>query len=95
MGVPYPSRSRELIRDIIIIAAVTFPVIILRFISRSLVSNRIGLDDCAVALGAVRVMERKRQYPDTDSLIQLILIPMTIIPILSTSLPRMQYLTKG
>ena len=93
MGVPYPSRSRELMRDIIIIAGVTFPVIILRFISRSLVSNKIGLDDCAVALGAVRVMQRKPYYTVTDSFIQLILIPMTIIPILSTSSPRMQYFT--
>ncbi len=55
--VNYPSRSRELSRAIIIITAVTFPVIILRFISRSLVSKKIGLDDCAVALGAVRVMQ--------------------------------------
>jgi hypothetical protein len=83
--VPYPSRSRELIRDVIIITAVTFPVIIMRFISRSLVSNKIGLDDCAVVLAAVRAMQRKHYYPLTDSLIQLIMIPMAIIPILSTS----------
>jgi hypothetical protein len=53
MGVPYPSRSREIIRDITIMAAVTFPVIMLRFVSRSMVSINIGWDDWAVAVGSV------------------------------------------
>lgn len=53
IGVPQPSRSAEIIRDIIIIAAVTFPIIILRFISRSLVSSRLWWDDWAIALAAV------------------------------------------
>jgi hypothetical protein len=52
-GVPQPSRSKEIIRDIIIMAAATFPVVILRFVSRRMVSNKIGLDDWAVAIGAV------------------------------------------
>jgi hypothetical protein len=52
-GVPQPSRSEEIIRDVAIIAAATFPVILLRFISRSLVANKVGWDDWAVGFGAV------------------------------------------
>jgi hypothetical protein len=52
-GVPQPSRSAEIIRDMIIIAGITFPVILLRFISRSLVSSRLWWDDLTIALAAV------------------------------------------
>lgn len=52
-GIPRPSRSKEIIRDIIIIAGVTFPIIGLRFISRSLVSSSLCWDDWAIALAAV------------------------------------------
>ncbi|PMD33685.1 hypothetical protein L207DRAFT_589244 [Hyaloscypha variabilis F] len=53
MGVPYPSRSREIIRDIIIMAAVTFPVIALRFVSRRIVTNMMGWDDWAIGVSAL------------------------------------------
>lgn len=53
-GITHPSRSAEIIRDVIIIASITFPIIALRFISRSLVSNRLWLDDWAVVVAAVR-----------------------------------------
>jgi hypothetical protein len=53
VGVPQPSRSAEIIRDTIIIAAVAFLVIFLRFLSRSLVSSRLWWDDWAVAFAAV------------------------------------------
>ncbi|KFZ14683.1 hypothetical protein V501_03119 [Pseudogymnoascus sp. VKM F-4519 (FW-2642)] len=52
-GVPQPSRSAEVIKKITIIAAVTFPIIILRFLSRSLVSNKLELDDWAVAVAGI------------------------------------------
>ncbi|KFZ02212.1 hypothetical protein V500_00365 [Pseudogymnoascus sp. VKM F-4518 (FW-2643)] len=52
-GIPHPSRSAEIIRDVIIIASITFPIIALRFISRSLVSNRLWLDDWAVVVAAI------------------------------------------
>ncbi len=95
MGVPYPSRSQELVRDIIIMTAVTFPVIILRFVSRSLVSNRLGLDDLAVAVAAVRVIQRKFYGMLADSLNQLIMIPMAIIPIFSKRSQPIRYFTKS
>lgn len=56
-GIEHPSRSAEIIRDVIIIASITFPIIALRFISRSLVSNRLWLDDWAVVVAAVRPPE--------------------------------------
>jgi hypothetical protein len=58
MGVPYPSRSSEIIRDITIIAAATFPIVALRFVSRGMVSNKIEWDDCAVVVAAVSLTER-------------------------------------
>jgi hypothetical protein len=57
VGVPKPSRSEEVIRDVIIIAAVTFPTVLLRFLSRSLVSSKIWWDDYAVGLAAVSLAE--------------------------------------
>ncbi|OBT41626.1 hypothetical protein VE00_07847 [Pseudogymnoascus sp. WSF 3629] len=51
--IPQPSRSAEIIRDVIIISSITFPIIGLRFFSRSLVSNRLWLDDWAVVVAAV------------------------------------------
>ncbi len=38
-------------------AAVTFPIIFLRFFSRSLVANKLGWDDWAVGLGAVSLIQ--------------------------------------
>lgn len=55
--IPQPSRSAEIIRDVIIISSITFPIIGLRFFSRSLVSNRLWLDDWAVVVAAVRIPE--------------------------------------
>jgi hypothetical protein len=54
VGVPQPSRSEEVIRDITIIAAVTFPVVFLRFLSRSMVSSSMWWDDFVVGLATVR-----------------------------------------
>ncbi|OBT72177.1 hypothetical protein VF21_10540 [Pseudogymnoascus sp. 05NY08] len=48
-----PSRSAEIIRDVIIISSITFPIIALRFYSRSLVSNKLWLDDWAVVVAAI------------------------------------------
>lgn len=52
-GISHPSRGAEIIRDVIIIASVTFPIIALRFFSRSLVSNKLWLDDWAIVAAAV------------------------------------------
>ncbi|KFY31102.1 hypothetical protein V493_01387 [Pseudogymnoascus sp. VKM F-4281 (FW-2241)] len=52
-GIPQPSRSAEVIRDVIIIASVTFPMIALRFFSRRLVSNKLWLDDWAIVVAAI------------------------------------------
>jgi hypothetical protein len=57
MGVPYPSRSGEIIRDITIMAAVTFPIAALRFVSRSMVSNKMGWDDWAVGVATVSLTQ--------------------------------------
>lgn len=56
-GIPQPSRSAEVIRDVIIIASVTFPMIALRFFSRRLVSNKLWLDDWAIVVATVRLPE--------------------------------------
>ena len=59
LGVPQPSRSAEIIRDVIIIAAITFPVICLRFVSRSLVATKLWWDDWAVGFAAVSLSVRE------------------------------------
>ncbi|KFY10024.1 hypothetical protein V492_05243 [Pseudogymnoascus sp. VKM F-4246] len=53
VGIPQTSRSEEIIRDVIIISAVTFPIIALRFFSRSLVSKKLWLDDWAVLAATI------------------------------------------
>ncbi|KAH9219973.1 hypothetical protein DL95DRAFT_290708, partial [Leptodontidium sp. 2 PMI_412] len=53
-GVSQPSRSAEIIRDCIIISAFTFPVILLRFLSRTIVAHRIWWDDWSVGVAAAR-----------------------------------------
>lgn len=50
-GVPIESRSEEIVRNSIIIAAVTFPTIGLRFISRMMVARKLWWDDWVI-LGA-------------------------------------------
>ncbi|RFU24776.1 hypothetical protein B7463_g11559, partial [Scytalidium lignicola] len=55
-GYPIASRSAELIRDIIIIAAVTFPVVALRFLARRMVVSKLWWDDFAVALAALMMI---------------------------------------
>ncbi|KFX97086.1 hypothetical protein V490_02961 [Pseudogymnoascus sp. VKM F-3557] len=52
-GISQPSRAAEIIRDVIIMASVTFPIIALRFVSRSLVSNKLWLDDWAIVAAAI------------------------------------------
>ncbi|KAH6714727.1 hypothetical protein BKA61DRAFT_517961 [Leptodontidium sp. MPI-SDFR-AT-0119] len=52
-GVSQPSRSTEIIRDVIIIASVTFLVVLLRFLSRSIVTHRIWWDDWMIGIAAV------------------------------------------
>lgn len=80
-GIPQPSRSAEIIRDIVIIAAITFPIILLRFISRNLVSSKLGWDDWVIGIAAVGnelfILQTK------IDLKQCLMIPMTVIPILS------------
>ncbi|KFZ00133.1 hypothetical protein V500_01167 [Pseudogymnoascus sp. VKM F-4518 (FW-2643)] len=51
-GVPIPSRSAEIIRDVIIISAFTYVIIGLRFYSRALVTSKMWWDDWAIALAA-------------------------------------------
>jgi hypothetical protein len=51
-GVPQESRSAEIVRDMGIIAAFTFPFIILRLISRVWVTKRVWWDDWAVIFAA-------------------------------------------
>jgi hypothetical protein len=75
-------------------AAVTFPIILLRFISRRIVSNMIGWDDWAVGLAAVRLTTGEGCCPDVDFFEQLIMIPMTIIPIISTATTPLKSLVK-
>ncbi|KAH8801383.1 hypothetical protein F5884DRAFT_513376 [Xylogone sp. PMI_703] len=53
VGYPVPSRSADLIRDIIIIAAVTFPVVALRFVARRMVVSKFWWDDLAIVLSAL------------------------------------------
>ncbi|KAL2062454.1 hypothetical protein VTL71DRAFT_6720 [Oculimacula yallundae] len=44
-GIPAPSREAEIRRAVIILAAFTYPVVILRFISRILIARKIWWDD--------------------------------------------------
>ncbi|RFU33030.1 hypothetical protein B7463_g3308, partial [Scytalidium lignicola] len=53
VGFPIQSRSAELIRDVIIIAAITFPAVVLRFLARRLVVSKLWWDDWAIALAAL------------------------------------------
>ncbi|KFY73513.1 hypothetical protein V499_06413 [Pseudogymnoascus sp. VKM F-103] len=52
-GVPKESRSREIIRDVIIISAFTFVIIGLRFYSRALVTSQLWWDDWTIAFAAI------------------------------------------
>lgn len=52
-GIPQASRGAEIIRYITIIAAITFPVVFLRFYSRSLVASRMWWDDWVIGFAAV------------------------------------------
>ncbi|KFY78628.1 hypothetical protein V499_02254 [Pseudogymnoascus sp. VKM F-103] len=84
--IPQPSRSAEIIRDVIIISAITFPIIALRFVSRSLVSNRLWLDDWAVVVAAVRRPEIQSTDTFINDLGQILMIPMVVIPIYNATL---------
>ncbi|KFY95924.1 hypothetical protein V500_02609 [Pseudogymnoascus sp. VKM F-4518 (FW-2643)] len=55
-GVPIPSRSAEIIRDVIIISAFTYVIIGLRFYSRALVTSKMWWDDWAIALAALLII---------------------------------------
>lgn len=52
-GVPQPSRSDYVVRTSVILAAVTFTIIILRFISRLVIARRVWWDDWTIGLAAV------------------------------------------
>jgi len=54
-GVPQPSRSAEIVRDSVIIAAVTFPIIILRIISRVWVTQEVWWDDWMIMIAAASI----------------------------------------
>ncbi|KAG4441856.1 hypothetical protein IFR05_002657 [Cadophora sp. M221] len=47
-GVPVPSRQWEVSRAVIILAAFTYPVIILRFISRMVIARKVWWDDWTI-----------------------------------------------
>ncbi|KAF4629507.1 hypothetical protein G7Y89_g8639 [Cudoniella acicularis] len=49
-GVPQPSRAAEMIRASIIIALVTFPIILLRFLSQIVVTRKVWWDDWLILL---------------------------------------------
>lgn len=52
-GIPYPSRSAEIIRITIIITAVTYVVFALRCVSRYMVARTIWWDDFALITAIV------------------------------------------
>ncbi|KFY07172.1 hypothetical protein V492_07381 [Pseudogymnoascus sp. VKM F-4246] len=52
-GTPIESRSAEIIRDVIIIAAFTFVIVGLRFYSRGLVTSKLWWDDWTIAFATV------------------------------------------
>jgi hypothetical protein len=86
-GVPIPSRSAEIIRDVIIISAFTYVIIGLRFYSRALVTGEMWWDDWAIALAGVSArVHCGLGSTAVDYAKKLLMIPMTIIPIISKSL---------
>ncbi|KUJ18509.1 uncharacterized protein LY89DRAFT_498174 [Mollisia scopiformis] len=52
-GIPTPSRSRAIIQCVIVISAITFPIIALRCLSRYLISRHLWWDDWMILLCAV------------------------------------------
>lgn len=53
LGVPHESREAYIIRAEIILAAFTYPIIILRFVSRIWVARRVWWDDWMILIAAV------------------------------------------
>ncbi|KAH7311910.1 hypothetical protein BKA65DRAFT_157462 [Rhexocercosporidium sp. MPI-PUGE-AT-0058] len=47
-GVPVPSRQAEVRRAVIILAAVTYPIILLRFVSRIIIAHKVWWDDWTI-----------------------------------------------
>ncbi|OBT52452.1 hypothetical protein VE04_06915 [Pseudogymnoascus sp. 24MN13] len=85
-GVPIPSRSAEIIRDVIIISAFTYVMIGLRFYSRALVTSKMWWDDWAIALAAVSSRVHCGLGSATvDNAKQLLMIPMTTISIFNAT----------
>ncbi|KAI9046852.1 hypothetical protein LZ554_008931 [Drepanopeziza brunnea f. sp. 'monogermtubi'] len=52
-GVPQPSRSSSMIRSASILAVFTYPIVILRFISRAVIAHRFWWDDYAILVSLV------------------------------------------
>jgi len=84
-GVAYPSRSKEIIRMVIIISVFTFPIMGLRIFSRHIVA-KLWWDDWLIIISAVslRALEKGTTTIDGLTVQQVCMIPMTAIPILST-----------
>ncbi|KAH8787231.1 hypothetical protein BGZ57DRAFT_134326 [Hyaloscypha finlandica] len=53
LGAPFPSRQAEIIRAEIILAVFTFPIVILRLISRVWIAHKLWWDDWMVILATV------------------------------------------
>lgn len=81
--IPYPSRGAEIIRIVIITTTFTLPIAILRLVSRYAL-GRLWWDDWVVVVTIVSIFI-KQVKPDIDLNVQILLIPMIVIPILSTT----------
>ncbi|PBP18828.1 hypothetical protein BUE80_DR010471 [Diplocarpon rosae] len=55
-GVPQPSRGPAILRSAILLAAFTYPVVILRFISRVIIARKVWWDDWTILMTAILMM---------------------------------------
>ncbi|RFU32958.1 hypothetical protein B7463_g3387, partial [Scytalidium lignicola] len=53
VGIPKPSRSNVVRRDAIILSAVTYPIVALRFYQRWSVAHHVWWDDCAALIATI------------------------------------------
>lgn len=61
-GIEQESRWPEISRVLIILAALTYPVVILRFISRYLIAHRVWWDDWCILATTVRCLEKVPRF---------------------------------
>ena len=86
-GVPQPWQGDRAIRASIIVSAITFPIITLRFISRIYITRRVWWDDWAilvttVSLAIIIIQSSNRQTEcRLNNNFQIFMLPNTVIPI--------------